>query len=113
MGCHLRQSPWPHSLFMTNPTHTSNNIEQMIMGHGSWVMGHGFPFSLEDRAPWTPWKFIFEGFTDSPHPHKQNARGLDTIHTTSFFPWWLLLFFQENYEAKGDLQKFLNQEKIK
>ena len=24
---------------------------------------------------------------------------------TSFFPWWLLLFFQENFEAKGDLYK--------
>ena len=37
-------------------------------------------------------------------PHKQEtSRGLDTIQATSFFPWWLLLFFQEIFEAKGDL----------
>ena len=34
--------------------------------------------------------FHFGGFTDSPHPHKQETRGLDTIQATSFFPWWLL-----------------------
>ena len=42
------------------------------------------------------------GFTDSPRPHKQETRGLDTIQATSSSPWWLL-FFQENCQAKGDL----------
>ena len=31
------------------------------------------------------WMFNFGGFTDSPHPHKQKNRGLDTIQATSFF----------------------------
>ena len=26
----------------------------------------------------------FGGFTDSPHPHEQETRGLDTIQATSF-----------------------------
>ena len=64
--------------------------------------GPGSPFGLEDKAPSTSWMFDFGGFTDSPHPHKQETRGLDTIQATSFFPWWLLLFFQESFEAKGD-----------
>ena len=54
--------------------------------------------------------FNFGG--DSPHPHKQETTGLDTIQATSFFPWWLLLFFQEHFEAKGDLQKILKSGKI-
>ena len=33
----------------------------------------------------------------------QTPRGLDTVQATSFFPWWLLLFSQENSEVKGDL----------
>ena len=45
--------------------------------------------------------FHFGGFTDSPHPHKQETRGLDTIQATSFFPWWIL------FEAQGDLYKIL------
>ena len=64
-----------------------------------WVAGLG----LEDNAPWTSWMFNSGGFTDSPHPHKQETRGLDTIEATSFFPWWLIRFFQENVEEKEDL----------
>ena len=60
----------------------------------------GAPLSLEDKAPWM---FNSGGFIDSPHPHKQETRGLDTIQATSFFHWWLLLFSQENVEAKADL----------
>ena len=33
------------------------------------------------------------------------------MKTTSFFPLWLLLFFQEDFEAKGDFFKSGNQEK--
>ena len=59
----------------------------------------------QDGLPFAkiPWILNFVGFTDSPHPHKQETRGLDTTEATSFFPWWLFLFFQENVEAKGDL----------
>ena len=67
------------------------------------VNGPGSPFGLDDKAPWTSWMFNFGGLTDSPHPHKQETRGLDTIQATSFFPRWLLLFFQEHFEAKVDL----------
>ena len=67
--------------------------------------GPGSPFRLADKAPWTSWMFNFGGFTDSPHPHKQETRGLITIQATSFFPWWLRLFFQENFEAKWDFEK--------
>ena len=51
----------------------------------SWKMGSGpgSPFGLEDKAPWTSWMFIFGGFTDSPHPQKQETRGLDAIQATS------------------------------
>ena len=55
------------------------------------------PFSLDDKGG-------FGGFTDSPHPYKQETRGLVTIRATSFFPWWLLLFFQEKFEAKQILK---------
>ena len=65
--------------------------------------GPGSPFGLEDKAPWTSRMFNFGGFNDSTHLHKQETRGLDTTQATSFFPWWLLLFFQENFKAKGDL----------
>ena len=52
----------------------------------SWKMGSGpgSPFGLEDKAPWASWMFNCGGFTDSPHLHKQEARGLDTIQATSF-----------------------------
>ena len=63
--------------------------------------GPGSPFSLEDS-----WMFNSGGFTDSPHPHKQETRGSDTTRATSFFPCLAkLLFFQENSQAKGDLYK--------
>ena len=71
------------------------------------VAGLGSPFGLEDKAPWTSWMFNFWGFTDFSHSHKQETRGLVTIQATSFFPWWLRLFFQGNIEAKGDLLKIL------
>ena len=53
----------------------------------TWKMdsGPGSPFGLEDKAPWTCWMFNLRGFTNSPNPHKQETRGLDTIQTTSFF----------------------------
>ena len=39
----------------------------------------GSPFGLENKC------LIFGGFTDSPHPHKQETRGFDTaIQATSF-----------------------------
>ena len=60
--------------------------------------GPGSTFDLEDKAPWTSWMFNSGGFTDSPNPHKQETRGLDTIQLLS-----LLLGFQENFDAKGDL----------
>ena len=64
------------------------------------------PFGPMDKAPPEPPRcFILEDL-DSPHPHKQETRGLDTIQATSFFPWWLLLFFQKkNAEANRDLSK--------
>ena len=64
----------------------------------------GCPFALEDKSPWTSWMFSFGGYTDSPHHHKQETRGLDTIQATSFFPWWLLLFFQKHL-GKGKFVK--------
>ena len=56
--------------------------------------------------------YNFGGFTDSPHPHKQETRGLYTIQATSFFPWWQLLLFQENFEAKEHFYKILKSGKI-
>ena len=43
----------------------------------------GSPFGQEDKAAWM---FNLGGFTDSPHPHKQQTRCLYTIQATSFFP---------------------------
>ena len=57
--------------------------------------GPGSPFGRQDKAPLN--LLDVGGFTDSPHPHKQETRGLDTIQATSFFPWWLLLFFQGHF----------------
>ena len=34
-----------------------------------------------------------------------------SLVATSLFPWWLLLFFQEYFEAKGDLYKILKSGK--
>ena len=74
--------------------------------------------------PGTSWMFNFGGFTDSPHPHKQETGGLDTIHVTcsfflSFFlslvatsllsrTFWgkrKILRQKENPEAKGKSEK--------
>ena len=54
----------------------------------SWKMGSGpgSLFGLEDKASWMILFFIFGGFADSPHPHKQETTSLDTIQDTSFFP---------------------------
>ena len=67
-------------------------------------MGSGSesPFSLEDEAPERPGCLIFGGFTYSPHPTNKKL-GLDTIQAMPFFPWWLLLFIQEDFYVKGDL----------
>ena len=51
--------------------------------------------------------FNFGGFTYASHSHKHTTRGLDTIEATSFFPQWLLLFFEENLEAKEVCKKSL------
>ena len=93
----------------------NNQVCDLTKVKKSWKMGSGSgcPFGLEDKAPWTSWMFNLGGITDSPHPHQQETRGLDTIQATSFFPWWLhvLLFFQEHFEAKGNiLFKSWNQE---
>ena len=45
------------------------------------------------------------GVTDSPHPRKQDTRGLDTIQATSFFSW------RKHFEAKGDLLKNLRNDR--
>ena len=79
----------------------------------SWKRGSmpGSPFVLEDKAPPPPPPKP-PAFTDSPHPHKQETGGLDTIQATSFFPWWLLLFLQESFGGKGRfVKKYWNQEK--
>ena len=72
-----------------------------------WVAGLGLPSAERAKNPWTSWMFNFGGFTDSPHPHKQETRGLDAIQATSFLPWWLL-----NFEATGDSPKILKSGKI-
>ena len=43
----------------------------------------GSPFGLDDKDPWTSWMFNFWGFTDSPHPSKQETTSLDTMQATS------------------------------
>ena len=69
-----------------------------------------FLWSRGQSPPEPPGCLILEDL-HSPHPHKQETTGLDTIQATSFFPWWLLLFFQENFEAQGDLLKILRENK--
>ena len=44
-------------------------------------------------------------FTDSPHPHKQETRGLDTIQATSLFPWWLLVILFRQREVCKKIPK--------
>ena len=74
--------------------------------------GPGSPFDLEDKAPpEPPGCLIWEELQTLHISTKKKLEVLDTIQATSFFPWWLLLFFQEDFEAKGDLQKFLGKKK--
>ena len=69
-----------------------------------WVAGLGLPLVLEDKPPLKPpGCLILEDLQTLHIPHKQETRGLDTIQATSFFPWWILLFFEELFEATGDL----------
>ena len=51
-------------------------------------MGSGPEFSLvlRTKPPEPPGCLILEDL-QTPHPHKQETRGLDTIQGTSFFPW--------------------------
>ena len=67
--------------------------------------GPGSSFGLREQHPPPPpisWMFTFGRFTDSYIPHKQETRGLDKIQATSFLGGY---FFQDNFEAKGDLKK--------
>ena len=53
---------------------------------------------------------ILEDFT---HPHKQETRSLDTIQATSFFPWWLLLFFQDKkIVGQSEILLYHNSSKV-
>ena len=71
---------------------------------GSWP---GSPFSLEDKAPpEPPGHLIVEDLQTLHITTNKKNRGLDTIQASSFFPWWLLLFFQ------GEIF-FLNPEILK
>ena len=72
-----------------------------------WVAGLGLP--LVKRTPEPSWMFNFGGFTYSPHPRKQDLRGLDIIQAISFFPWWLLLFLQEHLVKILKSGKILNK----
>ena len=72
--------------------HRSNN--RGVKYHDKMDSRPGSPSGRDDKVPSTSWMFSFGGFTDSPHPHKYETRGLDTIQATSFFHWWLLLIFQ-------------------
>ena len=76
-----------------------------------WVSRPGSLLSLEAKAPWTSWVFNFGGFTDSLHPHKQETRSLGAIQATSFFPWWLLLFFQDFFRQRKICKKSWNWQK--
>ena len=77
----------------------------------SWKMGSGprSPFGLEDK---TPWAFKFGGFTESPHPHKQETRGLDTIQATSFFSLVATSLLSRNFLGKGWFVKILKSGKV-
>ena len=67
------------------------------MGSGPWS-----PFCLKNKAPLNLLDVSFFDDLQTLHiPPKQETRGLDTTQATSLFPWWLLLFFQDNFEAKS------------
>ena len=89
--------PPPRAFFPPWMYHQGCDLTKVKIPHKSWQMR---------TKPPEP-----SGFTNSPHPHKHETWGLDTIQATSFFPWWLLLFFQEDFEAKGDLSKILKSRK--
>ena len=69
----------------------------------SWKMGQWAWVPLCSRGqspPWTSWMFNFRGFTDSPHPHKQET----------WTQYRLLLSFIGGYVSS--YRKFLRQRKI-
>ena len=63
--------------------------------------------SLVERTkfPEPPGCLILEDLQTLHIPHKQEIRGLDTIQATSFFPWWLLLFFHEIFEENENVSR--------
>ena len=67
-------------------------------------MGRG-PGSLPLISRTEPPEYLIVEDLRTPHPYKQETRGLETIQATSFFPWWLLFCFKKNVEATGDLYK--------
>ena len=70
---------------------------------GKWVAGLVLPLVWRTKPPDPPGCLILEDLQTLHIPHKQETRGFDTIQATYFFPWWLLLFFQEHFAAKVDL----------
>ena len=75
--------------------------------------GPGSPFGVEDKAPWTSWMINFGGFTDSPHPHKQETRGLDTIQTTSLFSLVAISLLSRTFLRQREIcKKILKSGKI-
>ena len=101
----------PQTVF-TYPFHHAKLQILLICSYGhvnGFVCSHVSKddYSLIWEHPKYNQHFIFWifNFADSAHPHKQETRGLDTIQATPFFPLWLLLFFQENFEAKKNICK--------
>ena len=59
------------------------------------------------QSPLNPWMCGFGGFTDSPHPHKQETRSLDTIQAISLLSrtfWGKGRFVKKSWNQ----EKFLN-----
>ena len=52
------------------------------MGRGAWVSR----LVSRTKLPEPP-GCLFLKYLDSPHPHKQETRHLNTIQATYFFPW--------------------------
>ena len=73
--------------------------------------GPGSPFGLEDKAPDPPGCLTLK---DLQMLHILTKKKLEvwTLQATSFFGGWLLLFFHNNSETKGDLYKILKSGKI-
>ena len=80
------------------------SVGGLIMAMGT---GPGSPFGLEDKAPWISWMFNFGGFTDSPHPHRQETRGLDTIQFSirGGYCTFVISLLSRKFWAKGRLVK--------